>query len=214
MTGSSPSFKRLVLALALTLGAVVCLVAWFFVARQPVRPEESPPPESTTTSVPPDHPHPAQPPPQPRPDSIARASGEHLAADGIGFMPLHDDDPRPPGPLHPHAMDPIRQRIFAENRIAAALDDATDAKDVTAMKRFLEQYITEFPEDQWQLQAGYAVIIRCLEHPGAESRAAAERWLDENNGSTVKRSVLRNCIEATADPHESTGTWRPPRTRE
>jgi hypothetical protein len=122
-------------------------------------------------------------------------SGEHLAADGVGFVPLHDDDPRPPGLLHPHPIDPIRQRIFAENRIAAALDDATDARDVTAMKRFLEQYSHDFPEDQWQLQGGYAVIVGCLEHPGAESRAAAERWLDENNGSTVKRSVLRNCIE-------------------
>lgn len=194
MTGSSSSFKRLVFALALTLGAAVCLVGWFL-ARHPARPEESPPPDSTTASLPPDRPHPAPPAPQPRPAAIPAVSGEHVAADGIGFMPLHDDDPRPPGPLHPHPIDPIRERIFAENRIASALDDATDAKDVTAMKRFLEQYSHEFPEDQWQLQGGYAVIIGCLEHPGAEARAAAERWLDENNGSTVKRSVLRNCIE-------------------
>jgi hypothetical protein len=39
------------------------------------------------------------------------------------------------------------------------------------------------------------MVIQCLEHPGPESRQAAERWLDQNNGSTVKRSVLRNCIE-------------------
>jgi hypothetical protein len=195
VTGSSSSFKRLVLALAITVGAVACLVGWLFLARHPTRPEKPPPAESMTTSLPPDRPEPAQRPPRPRPASIPPGSGEHLAADGIGFVPLHDDDPRPPGPLHAHPIDPIRQRIFAENRIASALDDATDAKDVTAMKRLLEQYHHDFPEDQWQLQGGYAVIIGCLEHPGAESRAAAERWLDENNGSTVKRSVLRNCIE-------------------
>ncbi len=63
------------------------------------------------------------------------------------------------------------------------------------MKELLAQYRREFPEDQWQLQDGYAVIIDCLEHPGPESRLAAERWLDQNNGSTVKRSVLRNCME-------------------
>ena len=63
------------------------------------------------------------------------------------------------------------------------------------MKELLAQYRREFPEDQWQLQDGYAVIIDCLEHPGPESRQAAERWLDQNNGSTVKRSVLRNCME-------------------
>ena len=110
-------------------------------------------------------------------------------------MPPRDGDPKPPGPLHPHPISAQHERIFAENRIAFALDDATDAKDVAAMKDLLAQYRRDFPEDQWQLQSGYAVIIDCLEHPGPASRQAAERWLDQNNGSTVKRSVLRNCIE-------------------
>ncbi len=110
-------------------------------------------------------------------------------------MPQHEGDPRPPGPLHAHPITPTHERIFAENRIAFALDDATDAKDVGAMKQLLAQYRREFPEDQWQLQSGYAVIIDCLEHPGPDSRRSAERWLDQNNGSTVKRSVLRNCID-------------------
>jgi len=110
-------------------------------------------------------------------------------------MPPHDEDPRPLGAVHPHPISAQHQRIFAENRVAFALDDATDAKDVGVMKDLLAQYRREFPEDQWQLQDGYAVIIGCLEHPGPESRQAAERWLDQNNGSTVKRSVLRNCLE-------------------
>jgi hypothetical protein len=189
----SPS-SRLVVVLALALSAVVIAAGWLLWPRQAERLAAPSLAEDTTptalTSAPParvlarDTKRPAAP-----------APGEHVADDGIGFVPPHDGDPRPSGPLHPHPISPQHQRIFAENRIAFALDDATDAKDVAVMKDLLAQYRRDFPEDQWQLQGGYAVIIDCLEHPGPESRRAAERWLDQNNGSTVKRSVLRNCVE-------------------
>jgi hypothetical protein len=188
----SPPFKQLVLGLAIVLGAVALLAVWLLSTRQ------SPPgdrqeaaqsmpaaPSSQAQPLPPARRQPEPPPPH----------DQHVADDGLGFMPLHEGDPRPPGPLHAHPITPAHRRIFAENRIAFALDDATDAKDIGEMKRLLEQYRREFPEDHWQLQGGYAVILECLEHPGPESRVAAERWLDQNNGSTVKRSVLRDCIQ-------------------
>jgi hypothetical protein len=168
--------------LALALGAIAIAIAiaagWLLWPRGLARHVETSLADDTMATAPP-----------------APPAHEHVAADGIGFMPPHDGDPRPPGPVHPHPISAQHQRLFAENRIAFALDDATDAKDVAAMKELLAQYRREFPEDQWQLQGGYAVIIDCLEHPGPASRQAAERWLDQNNGSTVKRSVLRNCIE-------------------
>ena len=187
MRADRSSSNRLFVVLALALGALVIAAAWLLWPRNVADPgppsiaDDAPPPA-------PVHARDAQRPAVP-------ASPEHVAADGVGFMPPHEGDPMPAGPLHPHPISPRHQRLFAENRIAFALDDATDAKDVAAMKDLLAQYRREFPEDQWQLQDGYAVIIDCLEHPGPESRGAAERWLDQNNGSTVKRSVLRNCME-------------------
>jgi hypothetical protein len=186
--------NRLVVVLALALSAIVIAAGWLLWGRGSAR--HGPPPlaeDVATTEAP------AAPPPVPvrdakRPPAPAPPEHEHVAADGIGFMPQRDGDPIPPG-AHPHPITPQHQRIFAENRVAFALDDATDAKDVAVMKKLLAQYRRDFPEDQWQLQGGYAVIIDCLEHPGPESRRAAERWLDQNNGSTVKRSVLRNCLE-------------------
>jgi len=181
--------------LALALSAIVLAAGWLLWARGSAR--HGPPSlaDDTAASAPPA--------PAPRPVRMRDAKQpaasppehEHVAADGVGFMPPHDGDPRPPGQVHPHPISPRHQRIFAENRIAFALDDATDAQDVAVMKELLAQYRRDFPDDQWELQGGYAVIIDCLEHPGPESRRAAERWLDQNNGSTVKRSVLRNCIE-------------------
>ena len=170
------------MALALALSAIVVAAAWVLWPRGrapevPVAAEVAPPPP------PADVPPPRAPRPAPRPATPPPP-------------PAHEDDSAPhlPGE-HAHPITPQRLRIAAENRIAFALDDATDAKDVAVMKELLAQYRREFPEDQWQLQGGYAMVIECLEHPGAESRRAAERWLDQNNGSTVKRSVLRNCID-------------------
>jgi len=193
-SSSSSSSKRTVAALA--LGAVTLLAGWLFFARRNEGQEVSPPPENTPTSAAPERENTnAAPPPRKTQPLPAPKADDHVAADGLGFMPPHEGDPKPPGPLHPHPITPTHERIFAENRIAFALDDATDARDVAAMRKLLEQYSRDFPEDQWQLQGGYAMVLECLEHPGPASRAAAERWLDQNNGSTVKRSVLRNCIE-------------------
>jgi hypothetical protein len=110
-------------------------------------------------------------------------------------MPSHEEERAPPGMLHPHRITEARRRQFAEIRVAAAIDDAMDAKDVPAMKQLLAQYRRDFPEDLGELQSGYAIVIDCLEHPGRESRAAAERWIDSHNGSTIKRAVLRHCVE-------------------
>lgn len=182
------------MVLALALSAILIAAGWLLWARASAR-HGPPPVADDTAAVAP--PAPAARPVRMRDGKQPAASPpehEHVAADGIGFMPQRDGDPIPPG-AHPHPITPQHQRIFAENRIAFALDDATDAKDVAVMKQLLAQYRRDFPDDQWQLQDGYAVIIDCIEHPGPESRRAAERWLDQNNGSTVKRSVLRNCIE-------------------
>ena len=81
--------------------------------------------------------------------------------------------------MHPHPITPQHQRIYAENRLIGGLNGAMDVKDVPAMRRFLEQYRREYPEDDAELQDGYAVIADCFEHPGAQSRAAAERWLHD-----------------------------------
>ncbi|HEY7374886.1 MAG TPA: hypothetical protein VIF57_22180 [Polyangia bacterium] len=183
------SSNRIVVVLAIALGAIVIAGGWLLLARRSMRDGQRSA-DGTTAAEPPAPARDVKPPTVPAPPARPR-----VASDGLGFMPPHDGDPIPPGPVHPHPISPQHERIFAENRIAFALDDATDAKDVAVMKDLLARYRREFPEDQWQLQSGYAVIIDCLEHPGPASRQAAERWLDQNNGSTVKRSVLRNCIE-------------------
>jgi hypothetical protein len=115
-----------------------------------------------------------------------------VTSDGLPIMPPRGS---PDGPVHPHPITPRHERIFAENRLIGALDGAMDVKDAAGMRKLLEQYRREYPEDDNMLQEGYAVIADCFEHPGPQSRAAAERWLPSHNGSTLKRWVKRHCLE-------------------
>jgi hypothetical protein len=109
-------------------------------------------------------------------------------------MPAGPNDPIPDGPVHPHPITAEHARIYEENQLIGALNGAMDVKDVPAMRRLLEEYREQYPEDDQMLEGGYAAIADCLEHPGEASRAAAQRWADEHRGSTLRRFVTRHCF--------------------
>jgi len=192
-SGTSPSRRRLFL---LAGGGLVCLLAaWFFLrGREPdlskARETDDEPaaPVATTPPFPPRRTVRATTPPV-APEEV------EVTSDGLPIMPASPDARIPKGPVHPHPITPQHQRIYAENRLIGGLNGAMDVKDVPAMRRFLEQYGREYPEDDNMLHDGYAVIADCFEHPGAQARAAAERWLQTHNGSTLKRFVNRHCLE-------------------
>jgi hypothetical protein len=130
----------------------------------------------------------------PRPEAPAYKE-EVVTSDGIPIAPPRGEVV---GQAHPHPITPQHQRIYGENRLVGAIEGAIEVKDVSGIRRLLDQYRREYPEDDQQLQDGYAAIADCLEHPGAATRAAAERWLDSHNGSTAKRDVVRYCLEPPA----------------
>src|SRR6185295_18282558 len=105
--------------------------------------------------------------------------------------PTHESEPTPSDPAHP--ITPEHQRLYAHRRLGFAMDDAADAENAPALRALLDQYHREFPGDEYQAEAAYRLILDCLEHPGAEARGAAERWLEQNNGSVVKRAIIRHC---------------------
>jgi hypothetical protein len=182
---------------ALVGALAIVLVAIAYFLRRAEAPPEIPPPSPEDQPVPVVEAPPPPAPPAPRVREAPRAPDkeEVVTSDGLPIMPPHNDDPRPDGPVHPHPITPQHQRIFAENRLIGALDGAMDVRDVAGMRRLLEQYRREYPEDDHQLQGGYAVIADCFERPGAPARAAAERWVAAHNGSPLKRFVNRHCFE-------------------
>jgi hypothetical protein len=179
---------------ALVAGFVIVLAAiWYFLRRAETH-DAAPPaaesePAAPAAQAPPSPPRaaPAGPPAPPKEVEVAE--------DGIPYMPANDSDPRPQGFVHPHPITPKHERIYAENRQIAALNGAMDVKDAPGIRRLLEQYRREYPEDEWELQGGYAAIADCLEHPGDAVRATAKAWIEAHNGSPLKRFVNRHCFE-------------------
>ena len=160
------------------------------------------PPEEQAEEV---QPAPSAPPPAPvaaarptAPPAPAPPREEIITSDGLPIMPVHGS---PDGPAHPHPITPQHLRIFAENRLVGAITGAIDVGDAAGVRRLLEQYRREYPEDNFDLQGGYALIADCLEHRTDETRAAAERWLDSHNGSGAQpEEVLTEALRrATED---------------
>jgi hypothetical protein len=152
-------------------------------------------------------PHPAQQPLAPASVQVARPAAAtvvahsvvpplaavRLASDGLPYMPAAADAPALKGFVHPHPITPEHARIFRENATIQALNDAMDDQDAATLRRFLARYRSEYPEDAQGLQQGYALIADCLEQqPG--SAAAAQRYFDEERGSSLRRFVRRHCL--------------------
>ena len=196
MTGGGKGRSRSRL-LSIVLG-VICLAVALSIMfsmrseKSATAPDTDDAPAPPVAVAPPVAPRPERAPPPAPPPPVEE---EVVTSDGLPIMPASPDARRPEGPVHPHPITPQHQRIFAENRLVGSLNGAMDVKDVAGMRRLLEQYRREYPDDPNVLQDGYAMIADCFEHPGAASRAAAERWVVSNNGSILKRFVNRHCLE-------------------
>ena len=97
--------------------------------------------------------------------------------------------------MRPHPITPEHERIFRENNLIGELNGAMDVKDAAGLRRLLQQYRDEYPEDAHVLQDGYELIASCLEHPGPQARAAAQRYYDTELDSGLRRYIRRNCLE-------------------
>jgi hypothetical protein len=96
---------------------------------------------------------------------------------------------------HPHPITPEHVRFQRENNLIGALNGAMDVKDGAGLRKLLDQYREEFPDDPNQLQAGYEIIADCLAHPGPAATAAGQRFYDQERGSILRRFVSRHCLE-------------------
>lgn len=122
-----------------------------------------------------------------------RSAPPQLASDGIPIMQARGDSTKN-GPRHPHPFAARHQRIFRENALLGALNAAVDAADPESLRRLSQQYQAEYPEDEPQLQSGYDLIADCLESADAETTARAQRYFDEERGSTLRRYVKKYCL--------------------
>jgi hypothetical protein len=118
----------------------------------------------------------------------------NFSPDGTPIRPAGSAEVNAEGML-PHAITPQHERIYHENNLIGDLNGAMDVKDVAGLRRLLKQYRDEYPEDANVLQDGYELIANCLERPGPETRAIAQRYYDEQLDSGLRRYIRRHCLE-------------------
>jgi hypothetical protein len=126
----------------------------------------------------------------------AATSPADFTPDGVPIRPAGSAQVNAEG-MVPHPLTPQHERIFRENNLIGNLNGAMDVKDVAGLRALLEQYRDEYPEDAHVLQDGYELIADCLERPGSETRAVAQRYYDEQLDSGLRRYIRRHCLEAS-----------------
>ena len=135
-------------------------------------------------------PLPQHPEPLPQPETAP----VNFSPEGVPIRPAGSAEVNAEGML-PHPITPQHERIFHENNLIGELNGAMDVKDVAGLRRLLQQYRDEYPEDAHVLQLGYELIANCLERPGGETRAVAQRYYDEELDSGLRRYIRRHCLE-------------------
>jgi len=110
-------------------------------------------------------------------------------------MPAGPDDPHPNTFVHPHPITPAHKRIFRENALLYQLNEAMDGREPARLRGLLKEYRDEYPEDPHEMQEGYTLIADCIEHPSEQTRTAARRYYDEEIASTLRRFVMRHCLQ-------------------
>lgn len=137
-------------------------------------------------------------PPPPRPSSAAEGKRKpaplEYMSDGIPIMPVSNDDPHD-FYAHPHPITPAHQRIYRENSLLYQLNEAMDGRESLRLRALLAMYRQEYPEDPNEMQAGYELIADCLDSPSDEVHARARRFFQEEVASTLRRFVLRHCLD-------------------
>jgi hypothetical protein len=189
--------RRWVVLAALTLVALIGAIGWFL-GRKPevveVTAHESvPEPPERAPAVPISTSRPAVT-VTPQPVQRKPAPLEYMS-DGVPIMPAHPEDEQPNTFAHPHPITSAHLRIFRENNLLYQLNEAMDGREVVRLRALLAVYREEYPEDPHEMQQGYQLIADCLDNPSDEVKKRAHRYFNEEIASTLRRFVLRHCLD-------------------
>jgi hypothetical protein len=117
-----------------------------------------------------------------------------VASDDIRLMAPGSNDNSIEAPRHPHPITPAHERNFRQLNMVSVLNSAMDVGDVEELRRANRIYRAEYPEAK-QLQDGYDVIADCLERRTSATRAAGQRYWQNEIASNLRRYVRRHCLE-------------------
>jgi hypothetical protein len=95
----------------------------------------------------------------------------------------------------PHPITPDHVRLQEEVALFKTASDALEARDVVEIRRLVREHRESYPDQNQDMADGYEILADCLEHPGAESTASAQRFFEEETYSMMRRPILRTCLD-------------------
>jgi len=113
--------------------------------------------------------------------------------DDVPVMQPGSEDNTEHGPRHPHPIDDTRLRIYRENNLIGAMNQAMDLGRYQELRSLNAQYREDYPEDEHVLQAAYELIADCQEGLSDERQARAREFWKQHRSSQLRRFVRRHC---------------------
>ena len=115
------------------------------------------------------------------------------AVDDVAVMQAGSEDSTEDGPRHPHPTDATRLRIYRENNLIGAMNQAMDLGRYQELRAINAQYREDYPEDEHVLQEAYGLIADCQEGLSDERQARAREFWKQHRSSQLRRFVRRHC---------------------
>jgi hypothetical protein len=113
--------------------------------------------------------------------------------DEIPLMQAGSEDSSAEGPRRPHPITPTRLRIYRENNLIGALNQAMDLGRHQALRELNAQYREDYPEDEHGLQQAYDLIADCQQELTDERQTRAREFWKKHRSSQLRRFVRRHC---------------------
>lgn len=113
--------------------------------------------------------------------------------DEIPLMRAGADDSSADGPRRPHPITPTRLRIYRENNLIGAMNQAMDLGRHQTLRELNAEYREEYPEDEHGLQQAYDLIADCQQELTEQRQAHAREFWQKHRSSQLRRFVRRHC---------------------
>lgn len=113
--------------------------------------------------------------------------------DEIPVMQAGSEDSAAHGPRHPHPITATRLRIYRENNLIGAMNQAMDLGRHQTLRELNAQYRENYPEDEHGLQQAYDLIADCQEELTDERQSRAREFWKQHRSSQLRRFVRRHC---------------------
>jgi hypothetical protein len=96
----------------------------------------------------------------------------------------------------PHPITAARAAIAEQSALFLEIERALSVRDVARAKLLIKKHERQMPDFDGGAESrqGYEAMARCIESPGAESRANGERFVLDHRASPLRRKVRHACL--------------------